>query len=174
MKYILALFAVAILYLAVSPFITVHQIRSAADDRDAEALSEQVDFPALRRNMKEQLRFAVLDGATDAAEENALAAIGVAIGGVLLDGLVDLWVTPAGVMKMMKGDKPQNDDLRGKPTEHEESDVRKALRDATWSYASWDRFVIEVPNDAESVTKFVLRRQGLGWKLTNIILPLDG
>ncbi len=173
MKYLLTLIALVLLYLAASPFITVHQIRSAADDRDAQALSERVDFPVLRRNMKEQLRFAVLDGASGAAEESTLAAIGVAIGGVLLDGLVDLWVTPAGVMKMLKGDKPQNKDLQNTPTEHDEADDRRALNDASYSYAAWDRFVIEVPSDAEAVTKFVLRRQGLGWKLTNIILPLD-
>ena len=172
MKTALIAIVLAVLgYIAATPYLEVRQIRGAAEDRDAERLAESVDFPTLRRNMKEQLRFAVLDGANQAAAENPIAMIGVALGGVVLDGLVELWVTPAGVMQMMKGDRP--DPGNDEEPAADSGDAREVLADARYRYTAWDRFVIEVPDEDHSVTKFVLRRQGMDWKLTNIILPVD-
>jgi hypothetical protein len=42
-------------YLFISPWLTVHQMRSAAELRNAEALAEHVDFPSLRQSLKDQL-----------------------------------------------------------------------------------------------------------------------
>ena len=39
-------------YTAAGPFITLYQIRSALDNRDAGKLSQYVDFPVLRENLK--------------------------------------------------------------------------------------------------------------------------
>ncbi|MBB3184404.1 hypothetical protein FHR95_001965 [Halomonas fontilapidosi] len=42
-------------YAIASPYITCYQIKSAAEDKDGEALSRHIDFPALRQNFKDQM-----------------------------------------------------------------------------------------------------------------------
>jgi archaellin len=49
------LIAAVIAYVAVGPFITLRQIKSALQSQDTERLSENIDFPTLRQNLKEQL-----------------------------------------------------------------------------------------------------------------------
>ena len=54
---IIAALVVALLaiYLAAAPYITVHQIKSAAKAHDGVALSQHIDFDSVRLSLKEQL-----------------------------------------------------------------------------------------------------------------------
>ena len=47
-----ALFAI---YVAAAPYITVYQMKSAAESRDGEALSEHIEFPSVRQSLKDQM-----------------------------------------------------------------------------------------------------------------------
>ena len=44
---------------------------------------------------------------------------------------------------------------------------------ARYRYDSLSRFSVWVPSDNGQETRFVLQRDGLSWKLVNVILPLD-
>jgi hypothetical protein len=50
----LVLFAILI-YIAASPYITVYQMKSAAERHDGEALSEHIEFPSVRQSLKDQM-----------------------------------------------------------------------------------------------------------------------
>ena len=69
----------------------------------------------------------------------------------------------------MEGHKPQSEAESNAPASSQE---RKPLADATMGYQSWNRFVVKAPNDEAEITQFVLSRRGLGWKLTEIIVPM--
>lgn len=161
-----------VFYVAVSPYITVYQIKSAAERKDGEALSEYVDFVSLRQNFKDQMN-AMFMRKMDSQEmkDNPFAMLGVAFAGMMVDRAVETYVTPAGITQLMSGQKPdtsQKSTTEQSPTETTAS----PFSDANLSYASFSKFVVTVQRDTDEF-KFVLRRRGIGWKITEIILPLE-
>src|SRR3546814_9936606 len=81
---------------AAGPYRTVNAIRDAAQARDAQAMAEQVDFPALRSSLKAQLGDRLLREVGTPSPDNPIAAFGLGIAGGLVGGLVDVMVTPSG------------------------------------------------------------------------------
>lgn len=45
------------------------------------------------------------------------------------------------------------------------------LADASMGYQSLDKFAVTVKDDDGENIDFILRRRGIGWKLTDIIVP---
>lgn len=161
-----------ILYVAVSPYITVYQIKSAAEKKDGEALSEYVDFVSLRQNFKDQMN-AMFMRKMDSHEmkDSPFAMLGMAFAGMMVDRTVETYVTPAGITRLMSGQKP--DTSQKSTTEHSPTETtERPFSDANLSYASFSKFVVTVQRDADEF-KFVLRRRWIGWKITEIILPLE-
>jgi len=158
------------IYVAAAPYITVHQMKSAAENYDGEALSEHIEFPSVRQSIKDQMNAMIMkEMAKDEMKDNQFAALGVTFAGVMVDKMVDAYVTPTGITQLMAGEKP-------KPTEGGESgdrSGRKPLSDASMSYESLEKFVVKVKGGTGEEGTFVLRRRGIGWKLTEIIIPLD-
>ncbi len=73
-------------------------------------------------------------------KDNPFVVLGAAFAGVMVDKMVDAFVTPAGIIQLMSGETP-------KTTEGGESasnSVRKPLSDASMSYESLDKFVVTV------------------------------
>ena len=62
MKRLLLLTAIVCLsgYIATGPFLTLQGIKSGIESRDMESLSDNVDFPVLRQNLKDQFKMIFL------------------------------------------------------------------------------------------------------------------
>ncbi|MFM9107687.1 MAG: hypothetical protein ACKOWF_13425, partial [Chloroflexota bacterium] len=45
------------------------------------------------------------------------------------------------------------------------------LADASMGYQSLDKFAVTVKDEESENIEFVLRRRGVGWKLTEVIVP---
>lgn len=181
MKQWLALVVVALLaiagYVAAGPYLTMHAIRSALHEQDAGALSDQVDFPALRASLKAQLLDAMVREAGADVQANPLGAFALTMATGLVNGTVEAMVTPVGLAGVMEGRKlwtnaresfrrPETD-AQGGPAAAPEP-----LRDARYRYESPSRFTATVKDDSGMPVVFVLRRDGLQWKLSDIRLPL--
>ena len=162
------LFAISI-YIAASPYITVYQIKSAAERHDGEALSEHIEFPSVRQSLKDQANAMLMkEMAKDEMKDKPFAALGAAFGGLMVDKMVEAYVTPACITQLMAGEKP-------KPTEEGESggsSARKPLSDASMSFETLNKFVVQVKDNNGKESTFVLRRRGISWKLTEIIVSL--
>lgn len=159
------------LYVAAGPYITAFEMQAAAESNDGEKLSEYVDFVLLRQNLKDQLNTSLLKEMNNQAEENPMAELGAALGGFFVDGIVDAYVTPSGLTQMMNGEKPDESALPG--SGDESSANQEAFKDAVMSYESFSKFSIVVSSEnGEDTATFILRRTGLEWKLTEIILPI--
>ena len=161
------------IYIVAAPYITVHQMKSAAESHDGEALSEYVEFPSVRQSIKDQVNvmFAKKMAEDEEMKNNTFAAFGAALAGMMVDKMVDAYVTPTGITQLMAGGKPQPQATQGE--EASSSAARKPLSDASMSYESLDKFVVRVKGNDGGEGKFVLRRRGLSWKLTDIIIPLQ-
>ncbi|MBP8645186.1 MAG: DUF2939 domain-containing protein [Syntrophobacteraceae bacterium] len=164
------LFAV---YVLAAPYITVYRMKSAAENHDGEALSEHIEFPSVRQSLKDQMNamFAKKIAEDEDMKNNPFAALGAAFAGVMVDKMVDAYVTPAGITQLMAGEKPRPGAEQGDGSAGNSG--RKPLSDASMSYESLDKFVVKVKGDNGGEGKFVLRRRGIGWKLTDIIIPLE-
>lgn len=161
------------IYVVAAPYITVHQMKSAAEARDGEALSEHIEFPSVRQSLKDQMNamFAKKLTKDEEMKNNPFAALGAMFAGVIVDKMVDAYVTPAGITQLMAGEKPQRG--TGQSESGTRTSDRKPLSDASMRYVSLDKFVVKVKGEDNRETKFVLRRRGISWKLTDIIIPLE-
>lgn len=181
MKKWLALFVVVVLviagYVAAGPYLTMRAIKSALQAQDAGALSEQVDFPVLRASLKAQLLDAMVREAGADVQANPLGAFALTMATGLVNGTVEAMVTPVGLAGVMEGRKlwaNARDSFRRPQTDAQGAPVTapEPLRDARYRYESPSRFTATVKDDSGMPVVFVLRRDGLQWKLSDIRLPL--
>ncbi|WP_321788674.1 DUF2939 domain-containing protein [Paraburkholderia sp. J94] len=95
-----------------SPYIALNHLKQAADARDAAALSEYVDYPALRASLKQQAGEMLQRRIQAEHSSNPLLLFGAVIGSALIGPLVDAYATPEGVAALLNGMPPT-----GKPGE---------------------------------------------------------
>ena len=155
-------------YVAAGPFITINDIRSTIKQGDSEALSSSVDFPVLRSNLKEQLNALMMKELASQIDDNPFAALGMAVAAKLTDGIVDTLVTPYGLARLMSGERPSRS---GEKPTASEPPGGKLLRDVRYRYDSVSKFSAWVKKDQGGEICFVFSRDGISWKLSNIILP---
>lgn len=161
------------IYFMVSPYIALYQMKSAAENHDGTVLSKYIEFPSVRQSLKDQMNamFANKMATGNRGEDNAMAAFGAAFAGAIVDKMVDTYVTPAGITQLMAGGTLSGEDDRKEDSP--DSSKNKLLANAALSYEGFDRFAVTVKGEDGKEAKFILRRRGLGWKLTDIIIPLE-
>ncbi|CBA16254.1 DUF2939 domain-containing protein [Xanthomonas albilineans] len=178
MKKWLALLLFALLglggYVVAGPYLAIHGIEQALRQRDAAALEEYVDFPTLRVNLKAQFDDALLRRAGPDMQANlfggALLSLAGSVGGMSVDALV----TPAGIGALLQGDalwKRASGDTVGGDT-YAAPRPPQPLRQAEQRFESTSRFVATVHTADGTPVQCVFTRDGLHWKLSNILLPL--
>ncbi len=99
-------------YAYASPYLALNNLKQAADSRDAAALSEYVDYPALRVSLKQQVGEMLQRRIQAQHSSNPLLMLGAVIGAALIGPLVDAYATPEGVAALLNGMPPT-----GKPGE---------------------------------------------------------
>ena len=155
-------------YVAAGPYLMLYKLKSGVEARDAEAVAECVDFPALRQNLKDQLQAAASKRID--SQQNPLAALAATIAVRVADPLVDSLISPEGLAGLMAGEKPA---LASSETPSARFPAKKPLEDATFGYESFGEFVVSVPSPGGAI-RFVLTRSGLSWKLSRIEIPTGG
>lgn len=155
----------AVLY--ASPYIALRSIARAIERKDADAVSEYVDFPALRENIKGHMLVKVQEQMqSPEMKNNPFAGFGKVMAMGLVNQLTESLVSPAGVMLMLEKGKP------GKPADvaaagvgiHIQGD--KPRKDFAVDYQGWSKVFVHPKNQPGG---FVFKREGLmGWKLVAV------
>ncbi|MCP3721700.1 DUF2939 domain-containing protein [Paraburkholderia sp. CNPSo 3272] len=101
-----AMVVAAIGYAYASPYIAVKHMKAAADARDAVALNEYVDYPALRLSLKQEVGEMLQRRVEGQHSSNPLLILGAVIGAALISPLVDAYATPEGVAALLDGMPP--------------------------------------------------------------------
>jgi hypothetical protein len=155
-------------WLYASPYLAYRKLTRAADRGDVEALNEVVDFPALRTSFKENLKTAVAREIS-ADADNPFAAMGGALAGMLTSRVVDAAVTPSGIAALTRGNDPTEDEGRGDGGRENTSVERDK------GYEGLNRFAVRYMDRENGGEQFalILRRDGLGWKLSGIRFGRD-
>ena len=157
-------------YVAAGPYLTVSEIKTGIVEKDSEKLSENIEFPTLRQNMKEQFNAAMMKNAATELKNNPFAALAAGLATKMVDGIVDSFVTPSGLAALMEGKKPSKGGNVGNTPSPKKNDL---FKNARYSYDSISKFSIWVPNDKGEETRFVLKRDGFSWKLVNLVVPMN-
>ena len=154
-----------------SPYYALHQMKTAVDARDAAALADHVDFPALRDNIKSQLAATMSHSLSAlAGSDNPFAAMGAAVSNAMLGKMVDAMVSPAGVEALVSKSALSRQAPASQVAGGSHDDTAGKAR-YTAAYGGWDRFVIRPAAGSDDAGALVLRRHGLwSWKLSEVEL----
>lgn len=158
-------------YIAAGPYITVAAIREGIANNDAEKLAANIDFPMLRKNIKDQLNASAKAESERASQNNIFSALMSGFKAKLVDNMVDSIVTPEGVANLMAGKKSLSSDTPTSTPSAPEQERKDVFKDARFTYDSLDSFSIWIPNTKNGEMRLVLQRRGITWKLVNMSLP---
>ena len=154
-----------VLYLWASPYWTLFAITGAIVENEPQSLNEKVDFPALRVHLKEQLRAAI---PKSTQEQSSLSALGRAIGSRMGEWMIDAVVKPDTVIVFAREALSH-----ARNQEELKSPWRRALAivyQGRSQYEDLSTFSYLLPVEGGEI-RFELNRSGLGWKLTNAVIP---
>lgn len=157
-------------YVVAGPWITVHAIRDAIEASDSAALSERVDFPALRASLKRQLADRLVRAAGPELQSSALAALGIHLATGASSMAVDATVNPLGLAALLQGRavwrQVGNDFVPPDP----DVQAQRPFHDARYRYESPSRFTATVHDEEGRPMVLIFTRQGLHWRLADIRL----
>ena len=161
-------------YVVAGPYLAIRGISQAIEQRDTAALERHVDFPRLRANLKAQLDDYVVRRVGVDTQSSLLGGLALQIAGGLTGAGVDTLVTPLGIGALLQGQqlwKRASGETVDGDTWSPPMPARP-LQHAREHFESTSRFTATVQTDAGQPIVFVLDRQGLRWRLTDIRLPL--
>lgn len=173
-KVILLIVAALLLGAAVwsTPYIAAYQIRQAAAAGDVGRISEKVNFPILKENLKMKF-MASVNERMDELKDNPFAGMAQMMMMSLVNSMVDLYVSPAGLALMLDGRKPQAD-KNSKEMDGQASNKTYDDSEISYSYMSLNKFKISVANkkSPSDTFSFILNRDGIiSWQLVDIDVP---
>lgn len=165
--------AVFVLAYAASPLLAARSLVQAARIGDEKALERQVDFPAFRASLKDELnaRMMVEMRKDKRLGDSGLSGLGMLLAPALVGGAVDAFVTPQAIALMVQeGRTPKPEIKRPEPAETKAENKRVRQ---TWGYRDLDTFAVTLTRDDqpdEQVSLLMKRRNLFGWKLAAIDL----
>jgi len=177
-KWIAALVLLVVLlagYVAAGPFLTVNAIREAVKQGDTGALSRHMDFAAIRLSLKAQVDDYMVRRAGPAAQSSLFGAIGLSLASGVAGTAVDAVATPVGIGAVLEGRKlfKRFDGSAARRDAYAPVDPAESLQQLSYRYESASRFTATVANADGDPVVFVLTRDGLSWKVTDVRLPLE-
>jgi Protein of unknown function (DUF2939) len=146
------------------PYLALDNIKTATANRNANALSREIDFPSLRTSVKENVRVQVMKQISKSGT-NSLPAASLELVNRTLNPMVDKIITPEGLAELMQDKLPGGAKI-------DLGNLEKSIADSEvkMGYESIDRFVVHITDKADRAkdVSLILKRDGLSWKLSEI------
>jgi hypothetical protein len=178
MRVTIGIAAVLILWLAytVWPFVSLYRLASGVQARDIAAVSQQVDFRALRASLATQIVATYLRLTGKIGRSGSLLdQLTVGVGVSLADPIVTKLISPEVLLELLQNGKPSGVFSESVPSLQGLSS--EALGNAWRAYVNSEfgigRFFIRVPVDKPAAESFRLQfcLAGLTWNLCGAELP---
>jgi len=177
MKRLIALLIVLMLAFVAYPYLSLYFVYNSIEKGDETALETQADWDAVRAGFKEDLSAA----AAREAERNAkkLGPLGEvltnALAPAVVDSLVDAYVTPRGLIKLVRSGGDLNQPpKKDQPPATDENGQKVAV---TWAFFDTPgdfRVSFEDPKNANLTgVSLIMALEGAQWKITRIKLPIE-
>jgi hypothetical protein len=168
--------AVFVLAYAASPLLAARSLVQAAKTGNEQALERQVDFPAFRASLKDELSARMVAEMRKDDRLGGLSGLGMLLAPTLVSGAVDAFVTPQAIAVMVQeGQGPKPDQAKVEPEagpKPQSKPESKKVRQS-WGYRDLDTFAVTLIRDDqpdEQVSLLMKRRNLFSWKLAGIDL----
>ncbi len=160
-------------YVAAGPWLAIKGIRDALATQDVAKLERHVDFPALRVNLRSQLEDRLARQAGPDMQSGLLGAFALGLANQAMGAGVDTLVTPTGIGALLQGRSMWKQAVGDTVDGDTWSAAKPAdpLREASHRYESPSRFTATVTGEDGKPLVFVFTRDGLSWRLSNVLLP---
>ncbi|MBB4596868.1 DUF2939 domain-containing protein [Xanthomonas arboricola] len=161
-------------YVVAGPYLAIRGISQAVANRDAAQLERHVDFPSLRVNLKAQLDDYLVRQAGSRMQSSLLGGFALQLASGISGAGVDTLVTPLGIGALLQGHSVWNrvTGTTVSPDTYAAPAPARPLQGAEQRFESTRRFTATTRTATGAPVVFVLTRQGLRWRLTDIQLPL--
>jgi Protein of unknown function (DUF2939) len=146
-----------------APYLTINSIKNAAENRNADALSQSINFPALRTSIKENIKAQALKKITEDSGIQTSKTTSELVEKTV-NPVVDKLITPEGIEQVMFDKIPEAKiDLTQLDRDLSKSNI-------SMGYESFDRFVVHITDKANRAkdVSLILKRDWLAWKLAEI------
>lgn len=159
-----------------TPHWAVSNMKKAAENRDADTLSEYVDFPSLKESLKANFNAMMATEVSNNMSDNPFGAFGAALATAFINPMIDNLVTPESLAMMMKGEKPElkkTNRKNEKKTSNTSSNTNENT-EMTMSYDNFNSFIVTTKekNSSDDPVKMIFKRHGIiSWKLSALRLP---
>lgn len=153
-----------------SPHRAASDMQAAVTRHDIQALSQQIDFPAVRHSLKDHFATLVRTEAARKGAPEALGEFGVTLTGAFIGPMIDAMVTPENLALMFRGEKPEFT----QPNAPASGFVGKRDIVMESGYEDFNHFVVTThkKGSQDAPISFVLQREGWwSWKLVALRLP---
>jgi hypothetical protein len=153
------------------PYVTIYRIIAALETKDTRQLLELVDFPQIREDVKRFAETKLQSGPADAKPDPWGQIRKSATSQVIAGALAEL-VTPEGLVNFVE------QRLDAVATVQEGTNMTKLtawplfvalIGNADLAYASPSECTLAVKVSDNGQIRFILRRNGVAWRLTNIV-----
>lgn len=170
-KFVIIFIFFAIMLLAIfssGPFLTLYSIKQSVGEKDSIKLSNNINFPILRFNIKDQLSKELSKKVKLESDIFNILAEGFA--SKLVDETVDILLTPGNLLRLINGEEPSSI-LRNEKVSFNENNSYEILESINYKFESHKKFSVFVRGKNKKVIQLMLRRSGFQWQLSNITIP---
>lgn len=183
MKLVPTLIGVAVVGFAAayfgSPVLAARDLTQAAESGDEAELRRLVDFPAFRSSLKDELRDEMVAKLRmdNRLGDTALSGLGMILAPGLVNGAVDLLITPEVIAEVVKtGETPDpTRRLRNRETEAETGAKGDEVKQS-YGFRDLNTFTLTLSqaDDPDQKLTLLMKRRGLfGWKLSGVDINPD-
>ena len=167
---LLLFFVFVLSFLGVGPFLTLYSIKDSIEERNSNKLSQNIYFPELRSNLKNQINLSLSDRINKKLNDNPLRFLAEGLADIVVDETLDVFLTPDGLGRLIDGEDPSSI-IRNNKKLDTEGEVIEVLESIEFKYQSMNRFIVLIETVNKKQIILHLDRFGIRWKLVNVILP---
>jgi len=170
-------------YYFASPYLAIQGLRNGFLSKNADQVSEYIDYPAFREDLKSQLiPRALRDIQSDPKMAgNPFSELATVMVAPMITSMIDTHITPAGLKTLLESSSAEGSESNQTKQNLAErkKDFEKAIKESSMGYEGVDRFQLTSPPISVpghfldgKVVKYVFYRQGFAsWKLKTVVLP---
>ena len=167
---LLLFFVFVLIFLGLGPFLTLYSIKESIEERNSNKLSQNIYFPELRSNLKDQVNLSLSDRINKKLNDNPLRFLAEGLADIVVDETLDIFLTPDGLGRLIDGEDPSSI-IRNNKKSNKKDDGIEVLESIEFKYQSMNRFVVFINTINNKQIILHLDRFGINWKLVNVILP---
>jgi len=167
---LLLFFILVSTFLGLGPFLTLYSIKESIEEKDSSKLSQNIYFPELRSNLKNQINLSLSDRINKKLNDNPLKFLAEGLADIVVDETLDVFLTPDGLGRLIDGEDPSSIIRNNKKLDKEDDGI-EVLESIKFKYQSMNRFIVLIETINKKQILLHLDRFGIKWKLVNVILP---